>query len=58
MVHKPVALKLAVSTLWDGSLRYGCALPLWCRSARNFGKAIHSTLPVVIIKPANSTAQA
>ena len=54
---RPLALRLALATLWDGNLRYACALPLWCRSAANFAKVIATDVTTVIITPNWTKAQ-
>ena len=43
-----------LATLWDGNPRYACALPLWCRSAQRFSKAIETNISVVILKPSKA----
>ena len=54
---QPLELRLALATLWDGSARFACALPLWCRSAHDFGHAVLTNVTVVIIMPPSARAQ-
>ena len=45
--------RVAITTFWDGSLSYECALPLWCQSAARLSAVLPEALApeVVLIAP-------
>ena len=45
--------RVAITTFWDGSLTYECALPLWCQSAARLGAVLPEAIApeVVLIAP-------
>ena len=45
--------RVAITTFWDGSLSYECALPLWCQSAVRLSAVLPEALApeVVLIAP-------
>ena len=45
--------RVAITTFWDGSLSYECALPLWCQSAARLRAVLPEALTpeVVLIAP-------
>ena len=45
--------RVAITTFWDGSLAYECALPLWCQSAARLSAVLPEAIApeVVLIAP-------
>ena len=45
--------RVAITTFWDGSLSYECAIPLWCQSAARLSAVLPEALApeVVLIAP-------
>ena len=48
----PPLRRVAITTFWDGSLSYECALPLWCQSAAKLSAIVpEAHAEVVLIAP-------
>lgn len=52
-----MATRVALATLWDGTEKFRCAFPLWCRSARRFGEASQLNTSIVVLKPSSLAVQ-
>ena len=51
------SLRVAISTFWDGSASYECALPLWCQSAHKLAGVIPEEAPQVVVVAPHPTRE-
>lgn len=47
-------LRVGIATLWDGGLRFRCALPLWCQSVQRLADVVNAPIAQLIISPVST----